>query len=287
MSQGTEIKALIRLLDDDDPEVFESVNARILSYGAVVIPELEEAWDASLDPELHERIEELIHQIQFENLKLELKDWLQDDIRTLLDGALIIAKYQFPNLSVEDFHQQLDKLRQKIWLELNNSFTPLENINIFNQVFYTIQGYNGSNKENQEAKDFSINAVLESKKGNSISVGILYIILAQQLELPVYGVNLYRHFVLAYQKNFVFDYDMNNAVETIFYMNPINNGVPFQRREVKEYLKSMKIEEKESFFSPASPKAIIKELLFYMQYFYTSKQETTKAEEIAALKDLF
>ena len=66
MSQGTEIKALIRLLDDDDPEVFESVNARILSYGAVVIPELEEAWDASLDPELHERIEELIHQIQFE-----------------------------------------------------------------------------------------------------------------------------------------------------------------------------------------------------------------------------
>ena len=115
----------------------------------------------------------------------------------------------------------------------------------------------------------------------------MYLILAQQLELPVYGVNLYRHFILAYQKSFVFEFDMDNAMDTIFYMNPINKGVPFQRREIKEYLKSMNVEEKASFFSPASTKDIIKELLFYMQFYYTAKHQEEKAREITVLKDLF
>ena len=161
MSKQTEIHALISLLDDEDPEVFENVSNRIISYGPGVIPELEHAWGDSLSPEVHNRIEELIHIIQFKELKEELQEWLADDLATLLDGALIIAKYQFPELDKDLVYLQLDKVRQKIWLELNNSYTPLENINIFNQVFYGILGFHGSNNENNEAQDFCINSVLE------------------------------------------------------------------------------------------------------------------------------
>lgn len=287
MSKQTEIHALISLLDDEDPEVFENVSNRIISYGPIVIPELEHAWGDSMSTELHNRIEELIHIIQFKELKDELRDWLQDDLATLLEGAMIISKYIFPDLDKEVVYAQLDKVRQKIWLELNDSYTPLENINIFNQVFYGILGFHGSNKETNDAVDFCVNSVLDTKRGNSISLGIVYLVLAQQLELPVYGVNLYRHFILAYQKNYVFDFDSDNAIDTIFYMNPINKGVPFQRREIKDYLKSMNVEEKLSFYNPATPQEIIKELLFYMQFFFTAKHQGEKASEIAELKDLF
>lgn len=287
MSQGTEINALIRLLDDEDPEVFENVSNRIISYGTEVIPELENAWSDSANLELHDRIEELIHIIQFKELKDEFELWLKDDLATLLDGALLVARYQFPELDSEVVYQKIDKSRQKIWLELNQGYTPLENINIFNQVFYSILGFEGTKNEDLDIPDFCLNHVVDSKKGNAISIGILYIILAQQLELPVYGVNLYRHFVLAYQKNFVFDYDLDNARETIFYMNPINKGVPFQRREIKEYLKSMKIEEKESFFNPASNKDIIRELLYYMKFFLVTKNKERKAEELTELIEMF
>jgi regulator of sirC expression with transglutaminase-like and TPR domain len=287
MSQRKEINALIRLLDDEDPEVYENVSKRIISYGTEVIPELENAWSDSANLALHDRIEELIHIIQFTGLKEDLKDWLKDDLAILLDGALLVARYQFPDLNKDDVYQQIDKARQKIWLELNQSYTPLENINIFNQVFYTIIGFNGVKNEEVDIADFCINHVGESKKGNAISLGILYIILSQQLELPVYGVNLYRHFVLAYQKNFVFDFDMDNARETIFYMNPVNKGVPFQRREIKDYLKSMKVEEKESFFTPATNKEIIRELLYYVKFYFVSKDKTIKAEEISKLIGMF
>jgi regulator of sirC expression with transglutaminase-like and TPR domain len=287
MGKQTEINALISLLDDEDPEVFENVSNRIISYGALVIPELEHAWGDSLSPEIHNRIEELIHIIQFKELKDELHEWLEDDLATLLDGALIVSKYIYPDLDKDQVFLQLDKVRQKIWLELNNSYTPLENINIFNQVFYGILGFHGSNNETNEANDFCINSVLETKRGNSISLGILYLVLAQQLELPVYGVNLYRHFILAYQKNYVFDFDADNALDTIFYLNPINKGVPFQRREIKDYLKSITIEGKSSFYNPAPPKEILKELIFYMQFFFTAKHQTEKANEMGEFKDMF
>ena len=211
MGKRGEIDALIRLLDDDDPEVFENVSNRLVSYGSSVIPELENAWGDSSNIDIHHRIEELIHLIQFRALCEEFNEWLNDDIATLLDGALLVAKYQFPELNREAVYQQMDKVRQKIWLELNQAYTPLENINIFNQVFYSIIGFTGTQNEEADSKDFCINHVLETKRGNAISLGVIYIILAQQLELPVYGVNLYRHFVLAYQKNFVFDYDMNKS----------------------------------------------------------------------------
>ena len=237
--------------------------------------------------DMHHRIEELIHLIQFRALCEEFNEWLNDDIAALLDGALLVAKYQFPELNREAVYQQMDKVRQKIWLELNQAYTPLENINIFNQVFYSIIGFTGTQNEEADSKDFCINHVLETKRGNAISLGVIYIILAQQLELPVYGVNLYRHFVLAYQKNFVFDYDMNNARETIFYMNPTNKGVPFQLREIKEYLKSMQVEEKESFFNPASTKNVIKEMLYYLKYYHLAKNSEKTVDEISSLLDLF
>lgn len=287
MGQGSEINALIRLLDDEDPEVFENVTNRIISYGSEVIPELENAWSDSSNINLHGRIEELIHILQFRKLKEDLNLWINDDLESLLDGALLVAMSEFPDLDKELAYQYVDKTRQKIWLELSEGYTPLENVNIFNQVFYNIIGYSSVKDENIESSDFCLNHVLESKKGNAISLGILYLVLAQQLELPIYGVNLYRHFILAYQKNYVFDYDSDNTRDTIFFINPMNKGVPFQRREIKDYIASMKIEEKETFFNPATNKAIIRELLYYLKFHLVSKGKDQKAEEISELIELF
>lgn len=286
MSERSEINALISLLDDEDPEIFENVSNKLISLGPKVIKDLETAWDETFNENVHEIIENLIHTINFKSVYSELDFWANDNYATLLDGAIIVAKYHFQDLDEKKVKEDFNKVKQKIWLELNNGFTPIENINIFNQVFYTILGFHGSYKSKSETANYCINSVLETKNGNSISLGILYILLAQELELPVYGVNLYRHFILAYQKNFIFDYDIDNSLDTIFYLNPINKGVPFQRRYIKDYLKSSKVEEKDSYFRPATPKEIIKELLYYMQYHFISKNGANKAQEIIELRDL-
>jgi len=68
-----ELNALIHLLDDPDQEVYQHVTDKLISLGTSVIPSLEDAWGNTFDPHLHNRLEELIHVIQFENLLNDLK----------------------------------------------------------------------------------------------------------------------------------------------------------------------------------------------------------------------
>ncbi len=63
-----------------------------------------------------------------------------------------------------------------------------------------------------------INQVLESKKGNPISLAAVYMLIAQKLKLPIFGVNLPNLFVLIYKSE-----------ELNFYINVFNRGVIFSK----------------------------------------------------------
>ncbi|MBA2407232.1 MAG: hypothetical protein H0V65_04465, partial [Chitinophagales bacterium] len=95
-----ELSALINLLDDPDKEVYRHVTDRLIAFGTSIIPSLEDAWEKTFDPNLHYRLEELIHLIQFETLLKELKQWTNKDQGDLLEGAILISRYQYPDLSI-------------------------------------------------------------------------------------------------------------------------------------------------------------------------------------------
>ncbi|RLD82131.1 MAG: hypothetical protein DRJ15_02375, partial [Bacteroidetes bacterium] len=73
----SELKALISLLDEPDGEVYEQIKNKIHAHGIESIPVLESAWEASFDPILQERIEDIIHMIQLDDLYAELSSWAQ------------------------------------------------------------------------------------------------------------------------------------------------------------------------------------------------------------------
>lgn len=286
MSASSEISALIRLLDDEDPEVFQNVSERIVSYGKPILKDLEHAWDESLDSVVSSRIENLMQVIQFESVKKELSVWVNDEFANLSDGAFILASYHFPNYKKEEYESQLNKVKQKIWLELNSNYDTLQNISLFNHVFYNVLGFHGDYNNKMNTKDFFVNSVLETKYGNSISLGILYIILAQQLELPVYGVNLFRHFVLAVNQHFIFDFSHVNEHDVLSYLNPINKGIRFSKNDILKYLKASNIEAQKTYFLPSTPQQVIKELLYYLKFHFISKNDevkSTQMDELAAL----
>lgn len=288
MSKNSEIKALISLLDDEDEEIIENVTNKLVSLGKPILTTLEEAWGSQDYTALHfEKIEKIIAKIHFNDIYQQLNNWLNDDFSTLIDGALIIAQLFYHDLDKGKFNVEFNKQKQKIWLELNNNYTALENINIFNQVFYNVLGYKGVKTKEFQYNNFCVNTVLDSRQGSPIALGILYISLAHQLDLPVYGVNLYKHFILAYQKNFIFDFTIDNSTDTIFYMNPSNKGVSFFKKEILSYLTSSKVEPKEEFFEPASYPAVIKELLRYLYYNYVAQNDEIKVHQIKLLVELF
>lgn len=284
MEENKEILALIQLLDDEDSEVFRHVHDKLISFGCDIIPELEQAWAAELNPLAHERLEDIIHTIQFDALEQEWEEWLFLDPPDLLTGAYLVAKFHYPELEIEEIHKKIQKIKQSIWLELNYNQTPLEQIQIFNQVFYNYHNFRGS-QTSSDYQDFCINSVLDTKKGNSIVVGIIYQILAHELNLPVYGVTLSRHYILAFCKKTILDFysEQNLEREVMFYINPINKGSIFSRNEIKEYLERMKAEKEARNFIPSNNNNIMKELLTYLMEIYDGQHREDRVRELTRL----
>jgi len=287
MNTHSEIHALIQLLDDDDQEVFKHVHDKLKSMGPEAIPVLEEVWSADLNSTTHERLEEIIHEIQFEALHNAWELWLEQDTPDLLTGAFLVAKYHYPDIKFQDLEAKVIKLKQTIWLELNYSQTPLEQIQIFNQVFYTYHGFKGS-QSTSDFQDFCINQVVDSKKGSAIAVGILYQVLANELNLPVYGVTLIRHFILAFCKKTLFEFseEENNEREVMFYVNPINKGSIFSRNEIKDYLEKMNVATEPKYFIPANTLTIIQEMLNYLIELYGQQNRDDRVDELKTLLEL-
>src|SRR6266700_8100445 len=118
MEENKEISALFHLLDDPDEEVFHQVSTRIIDFGKGIIPNLENLWENTISEEVQERIELLIHRLHYRDLTEEFEQWNKNIHQDLLTGALMVARFQYPELTTAQAYQEIEKLRRNIWLEL-------------------------------------------------------------------------------------------------------------------------------------------------------------------------
>lgn len=284
MQANKEISALLQLIDDPDNEVFDTVAAKLLHYGKDIIPNLEQLWEVTVDEDVQERIESLIHRVHFQDLQQEFFDWSHSKNPELLRGAILVAKYQFPDLNIPSILSQFDQIRRNIWLELNNYLTPLEQVNIFNSILYNYYKLQGHELTEREPKYFFINQVLESKQGNAYSLGVLYLALCELLDIPIFAVELPRQFVFAYidTLHHFYKQDDEGVQQVQFYIDPLN-GMVYTQKDVDTYLKKINASGRENYFTPILSKRIIFKMLEELALCYRYKRDDQRADEIQQL----
>jgi regulator of sirC expression with transglutaminase-like and TPR domain len=279
-----ELHALISLLDDPDEEVYKHIQARLLSLGHDVIPALEDAWEQSFDTLIQNRIENIIQKIQFEKVSLGLRDWALYNTNDLLAGVLLIAKYQYPDLDEEKIKRHIEQIKQDVWLELNHNLTALEKVRVINHIMFDVHNFSGNTTNYHAPQNSYINNVLESKKGNPLSLSIVYAIVAQDLGIPIYGVNLPEHFVLAYKdENDIMSSIGEHQNDVLFYINPFSKGSVFSRKEIDAFLKQLKVEAHDSYYEPCSNLLILKRLVRNLINSYEKLGYPHKIEELRQL----
>lgn len=281
------IKAMISLLDDPDQDVFHHIRTELISLGREVVPILEEAWEGAFDPVLQERIENIVHKIQFETLKTDLANWANSGSTDLLTGALLTSRYLYPDLDEDKVRAQLNKIRKDLWLELSEFMTPQEQILVINKILFDVYGFSGNTANFHAPQNSFLNRVLETKKGNPLTLSMIYIILAQQLDIPIYGINLPEHFVLAYQ-----DVRGNSQVEytypeagVLFYINAFSRGTIFSKNDIDQFLKKLNLDYNRIFYEPCSNLDMIKRLLRNMAFSWQKLGESTRVDEVNELLD--
>jgi len=267
-----ELKALISLLEDDDRQVLEHVENKILSIGKPIIPLLENSWTSSFNSKLQSRIEDILHTLQFGLLKEKLQNWYQNEQDNLLKGLWILATYQYPDLSFEELKVKIEQLYFETWVTFQNVQHPIDQIRRLNSIFFEKLSFKANVNNFHSVNNSMINQVLESKKGNPVSLAVVYMLIAQKLKLPVFGVNLPNLFVLIYKSE-----------ELTFYINVFNRGVVFSKQDIDNYLKQLKLAQEEVFYSPCDNLAILRRVLHNLIHSFEHAAQGEKIPELIEL----
>ena len=287
MEENKEISALFHLIDDPDEEVFNVVSIRIIDYGKGIIPNLENLWENTISGDVQERIELLIHRLHYQDLTEEFLQWNKNTHQDLLTGAILVARFQYPELTTASIYQEIEKLRRNTWLELNSYLTPLEQVHVLTSILYNYYNLKGNEVGYTQTEDFLINKQLEAKRGNTIANGILYLVLSELLDVPIRAINIPRHFVLGYFKP---DYDFTRHTEnplykTEFFIDP-TSGQVFTHADVDSYFKKINVPPVPSYFKPLTNKRIIQTLLEEFSKCFDDEKSAYKKQELLALSRL-
>ncbi len=283
-SGNAEIQALIRLMDEPDEGNYRLIRSRILAYGTEALPLLEGLLDQHFDEMLQERIMNLVQEIQLKEVYDGLKKWSETESQNLLKGFFLVSRFQYPNLNYKEMHARLDLVIRDIWLEMNDELTALEKVKVINHVLFDIHRFTANRQEMHIPQNFYLNTLLDTRKGSPIALGILYMLVSRSLGIPIFGVNLPQHFILAYAQEGSLEKDILPAPEEIlFYINPFNQGTVFTHHEIELYLKQMKFESRPEFFGACSHETIVRRLLTNLVISYEKEGKGDKSEELRRL----
>ena len=254
-----------------------------MSFGRDIIPNLEHLWESTSDETIQERIESIIHRLHFRDLTEAFVQWKNGDCN-ILTGALLVARYHYPEMQEEKVLQEIEKIRRNTWLELNQFLTSLEQVNITTGILFNYFKLKGSEIAYDKPDDFLINKVLESKKGNSFSNGIIYMVLCELLDIPVQCINIPRQFILGF---------MDSRLEVLkpmatfsekikFFIDPVNGQV-YSHLDVENYFKRISVPPIESYYKTKNHKQIISSLLEELGKCFDNDSTRYKMNDLHAL----
>ncbi len=284
MLELQKIKALISLLDDPDPQVWEPAMNELSNADIQISDTLKELLESGLESsEQHQRLEACIEAIRFQHIGQQIINWKNQGGQNLLEAIALICQLKYPDVTEADLQERLEALRLDAWLEFHYDLTSFEKVKILNYILFQLHGFRGDEENFLHHDNSFINKVLDNKKGNPISLSIIYMLVAQRLNVPVYGINLPRHFIMAYVEDEETDTIENfndkqeigedASGEIKFYINAYNGGGVFNLSQLKGILKDMELDEKPEYMMPCTNADIILRVLMNLYNSYLSQDK--------------
>lgn len=258
MKTANTLDALMSLTDEPDEHLFINIAEAIISYGENALPSLKEKLENSSDSTLHQRLESLIDIIEHRNIMEKLRVWRDKREYDLLEPYFILSKHNFPNADWSWLGFKIMMIIEQAENEMSQDLTPLEQVKILNHIIYDVNKFRGDIMSINKSDYYFINTLLETHIGNPLSLGMLYCIIAERLDIPIYGIDMPNHFILAFCKK---TEHFPQFEDVLFYINPFNRGSVLMRKDIRKYLNELNIEPEIKYFEPSRNTIIVKKLI--------------------------
>ena len=119
-----------------------------------------------------------------------------DDEFPLLEAACAIAQDEYPDLDVQQVLGDVDQLLARLKRRLPADAAPLQRLRALNQFFFRDLSFGGNVNDYFDSENSYLNVVLRTRRGNQITLAVLWMELAQSIGLHARGVCFPGHFMV-------------------------------------------------------------------------------------------
>lgn len=120
----------------------------------------------------------------------------QEDSIPLFEAALSIAQDIDPELDLSALQTETDTLAARLQQRLPADASSLQKLRLLNHYFYNELGFSGNVNDYYNPDNSYLHRVLHTRRGIPISLAVLYMELARQIELDVQGISFPGHFLM-------------------------------------------------------------------------------------------
>ncbi|MBE0644986.1 MAG: hypothetical protein IH600_12960 [Bacteroidetes bacterium] len=273
MSATRELFALYSLLDDPQVTVQKAVRDRILALGEDAVAGLREL--TNVHGNLHQDVvREMVNEIRSSTALRRLGrefDGPEEPV-DLEEGAFILCKYGFPEISTRTYQQRLDDMAADIRVLAGARAAPLDMFMKLRSYLFSDLGFIGNREDYYNPNNSYINKVIDYRKGIPITLSVLMLVLGKRLGLTLNGIGMPMHFLVQYDDG-----------SRMFFVDAFNSGIIITRDQCRLMLSSSGIRLTPEMLAPVTTRDIIERM---WRNLYLAYQQQGDEDETARVADI-
>jgi regulator of sirC expression with transglutaminase-like and TPR domain len=260
-----QIRALIRLLGDEDDRIVKTISGRLIDYGDSAVPLLQEAEIEQ--PDMADRIATILEEIRGSRLEEELLDLVnrpghEIDMQA---GTFLLARYAYPSLDVNRYERQLDDMARELRGQIGSRVSGEETVKALNRYLFTEQGFKGNTKNYYELENSYLNRVMDRRTGIPISLSAVYLLVGRRLGLPVHGIGMPGHFLVKYESE-----------KYKIFIDCFNGGALLTEKNCARFLTEAGYGFEDRYLQKSPPRAILTRMIKNLLAIYSKLNDPIK-----------
>jgi len=265
----SQIRALIRLLSDEDDWIVRTISGQLITIGPPAVPLLQEAEIEQ--PEMADRIASVLEEIHWGKLEEELVELAAqpDQTMNLEAGAFMIARHAYPALDVGQYLSQLDRMAQEVRARIGLRSSGEETVNALNRYLFVEQGFKGNTTNYYETDNSYLNRVMDRRVGIPISLSVVYLLIGHRLNLPVLGIGMPGHFLVKYESD-----------RYKIFVDCFNSGALLTEKNCARFLTEAGYGFDDTYLQPSPVRVILSRMVKNLLAIYAKTNEPAKTTSL-------
>jgi regulator of sirC expression with transglutaminase-like and TPR domain len=259
--------ALLKLLTDDDPAIYEVIRNKIIEQGPSVLDWLKPHITSS-DPALRRRAQSIVKHFEKQSADTEFLTFCvrHGEDLDVERGAWLLAETCYPQINTDGYAAILDQFSAALRERLVPGLQPREVLQTINVYLFTELGFHGNEEDYYDPANSYLNRVIDRRTGNPINLCLLYLLVCRRLKLPVTGIGLPGHFLCRYQSSYA-----------ELYVDVFHQGKFLAKADCVQYLLRASLSIRDEYLAPVTSRRMLLRICANLHQIYLMRDMDTEA----------